>query len=73
MFSTYSKLLAQYMKSVGTDLTSDLCPPKSLFIEVRVKQDYGELETPDGDVSLKFKLFLCKIKVPSVADARHGL
>jgi hypothetical protein len=40
------------MKSVGTDLTSDLCPPKSLFIEVRVKQDYGELETPDGDVSI---------------------
>jgi hypothetical protein len=49
--SSYSKLLAQYMKSVGADITTDLCPPKSLFIEVRVKQDYGELETPDGDVS----------------------
>jgi hypothetical protein len=49
--SAYSKLLAQYMKSVGADITTDLCPPKSLFIEVRVKQDYGELETPDGDVS----------------------
>lgn len=51
-FSSYSKLLAQYMKSVGTDITTDLCPPKSLFIEVRVKQDYGELETPDGDIIL---------------------
>jgi hypothetical protein len=55
--SAYSKLLAQYMKSVGADITTDLCPPKSLFIEVRVKQDYGELETPDGDVSTVYVPF----------------
>jgi hypothetical protein len=55
--SSYSKLLAQYMKSVGADITTDLCPPKSLFIEVRVKQDYGELETPDGDVSIGYVPF----------------
>ena len=38
------------MGSVGTDMTIDLSPPKALYIDVRVKQDYGELETPDGEV-----------------------
>ena len=40
------------MRNVGTDLTNDLAPPKALYIEVRVLQDYGELETPDGEVVL---------------------
>eukprot|EP00088_Acartia_fossae_P058626 TRINITY_DN6884_c0_g1_i1.p1 TRINITY_DN6884_c0_g1~~TRINITY_DN6884_c0_g1_i1.p1 ORF type:complete len:187 (+),score=13.14 TRINITY_DN6884_c0_g1_i1:45-605(+) len=47
-FSKYNRLLGSYMGSVGTDMTVDLTPPKSLYIDVRVKQDYGELETPDG-------------------------
>lgn len=49
-FSKYNRLLANYMSSVGTDMTLDLSPPKSLYIDVRVKQDYGEIETPDGQV-----------------------
>ena len=48
--SKYNRLLAGYMGSVGTDMTIDLSPPKALYIDVRVKQDYGELETPDGEV-----------------------
>jgi len=49
-FSKYNRLLAGYMGSVGTDMTIDLSPPKALYIDVRVKQDYGELETPDGEI-----------------------
>ena len=45
-------LLNASLPSVGTDLTSDMTPPKSLYIEVRCLQDHGELETPDGDVVL---------------------
>lgn len=32
----------------GLDLTQSLRPPKSLLIEVRCLQDYGEFETEDG-------------------------
>jgi len=49
-FSKYNKALAGYMRSVGTDLTTDIAPPKSLYIEVRVLEDHGELETADGDI-----------------------
>jgi len=49
-FSKYNRVLANYMASVNTDLTQGLAPPKSLYVDVRVKQDYGELETPDGQI-----------------------
>ncbi|EDV21630.1 uncharacterized protein TRIADDRAFT_59829 [Trichoplax adhaerens] len=56
-FTNYSKSLVKYMRSfgdIGLDLTQDLKPPKSVFIEVRCLQDYGEFVTDDGDViSLK--------------------
>jgi len=51
-FNKYNKALAGYMRAVGTDLTNDNAPPKSLYIEVRVKQDHGEIETADGEVVL---------------------
>ena len=51
-FNKYNKALASYMRSVGTDLTTDNAPPKSLYIEVRVRQDHGEIETADGEVVL---------------------
>ena len=58
-FSKYNRLLAGYMGSVGTDMTIDLSPPKALYIDVRVKQDYGELETPDGEVKhLQIRIIL---------------
>ena len=45
------------MRSVGVsgvDLMTDQTPPKSLFIEVRCVQDYGELEMEDGS-NIKLK------------------
>ena len=53
-FSQYNKDLAAYMRAVGDgtgiDLTIDNAPPKSLYIEVRCVQDYGELEADDGTI-----------------------
>lgn len=54
-FSNYNKSLAGYMMSVadvGTDLTQNMTPPKTLLIEVRCLMDYGEFETEDGTVVL---------------------
>ena len=51
-FSKYNKNLATYMRAIGTDLTSDMAPPKSLYVEVRVREDHGEVETADGEVVL---------------------
>lgn len=34
----------------GIDLTGDLQPPKSLYIEVRCVQEYGKFELEDGEV-----------------------
>lgn len=56
-FSKYSTNLATYMRSIGKDigyngidLTENLRPPKTLFIEVLCVMDYGKLELEDGDV-----------------------
>jgi GINS complex subunit 1 len=35
----YDQLLRSYMKTVRLDLTKDIRPPKSVFIEVRVVRD----------------------------------
>ncbi|KFV61719.1 DNA replication complex GINS protein PSF1, partial [Dryobates pubescens] len=55
-FNRYKKSLATYMRSVGgeegLDLTQDLKPPKSLYIEVRCLRDYGEFEIDDGTTIL---------------------
>ena len=32
----YNRNLASYMRAIGTDLTSDMAPPKSLYVEVHV-------------------------------------
>uniref|UniRef100_A0A1I8FAQ9 DNA replication complex GINS protein PSF1 n=1 Tax=Macrostomum lignano TaxID=282301 RepID=A0A1I8FAQ9_9PLAT len=44
----YNRMLAHYMQTTGFDLTVNRQPPKSLFVEVRCLQDYGQLETEDG-------------------------
>ncbi|EDV38922.1 uncharacterized protein Dana_GF25042 [Drosophila ananassae] len=57
-FNSYSKSLAAYMCSAGysqgagqgLDLTNNLRPPKSLYIEVRCMEDYGKFELDDGEV-----------------------
>ncbi|KFW62111.1 DNA replication complex GINS protein PSF1, partial [Pygoscelis adeliae] len=55
-FNQYKKSLATYMRSVGgeegLDLTQDIKPPKSLYIEVRCLKDYGEFEIDDGTTVL---------------------
>lgn len=55
-FNSYSKSLALYMRSIGDgigiNLTEDLKPPKSLYIEVRCLTDYGKYELENGDVIL---------------------
>ncbi|KFO84883.1 DNA replication complex GINS protein PSF1, partial [Buceros rhinoceros silvestris] len=55
-FNRYKKSLATYMRSVGgeegLDLTQDIKPPKSLYIEVRCLTDYGEFEIDDGTTVL---------------------
>uniref|UniRef100_A0A8C4UR64 DNA replication complex GINS protein PSF1 n=1 Tax=Falco tinnunculus TaxID=100819 RepID=A0A8C4UR64_FALTI len=55
-FNLYKKSLATYMRSVGgeegLDLTQDIKPPKSLYIEVRCLRDYGEFEIDDGTTVL---------------------
>ncbi|XP_045835910.1 DNA replication complex GINS protein PSF1 isoform X2 [Meles meles] len=51
-FNRYKKSLATYMRSLGgdegLDITQDMKPPKSLYIEVRCLKDYGEFEVDDG-------------------------
>ncbi|XP_055994062.1 DNA replication complex GINS protein PSF1 isoform X2 [Sorex fumeus] len=51
-FNRYKKSLATYMRSLGgdegLDITQDMKPPKSLYIEVRCLKDYGEFEIDDG-------------------------
>ena len=44
-FSGYNKALAGYMRRVGTDLTTDISPPKSLYIEVSV-ENFCVLDKP---------------------------
>lgn len=55
-FNAYSKNLATYMRSIGdglgVNLTGDLKPPKSLYVEVRCLTDYGKFELDDGEVIL---------------------
>eukprot|EP00106_Octopus_bimaculoides_P014012 XP_014781454.1 PREDICTED: DNA replication complex GINS protein PSF1-like isoform X2 [Octopus bimaculoides] len=53
-FNRYNKMLATYMRNIaggiGLDLTQDIQPPKSLYIEVRCLVDHGEFETQDGNI-----------------------
>eukprot|EP01041_Mallomonas_annulata_P002210 gene2210-4298_t len=52
-FMEYNTLLSDYCKSIGNiELTSDLEPPKELYIEIRVIRDCGEIMTDLGPVHL---------------------
>ncbi|XP_070771870.1 DNA replication complex GINS protein PSF1 isoform X5 [Enoplosus armatus] len=55
-FTQYKKSLASFMRSLGggegLDITQDMKPPKSLYIEVRCLKDHGEFEIDDGTVIL---------------------
>ncbi len=52
-YQRYLEAIDEYNKSllIGAmtmDLTVDMTPPKELFIEVRVKQDYGTVMLPES-------------------------
>jgi len=53
-FASYSRSLASYQRSLGDglglDLSTELKPPKTLYVEVRALEDYGELELEEGEV-----------------------
>lgn len=57
-YHAYIEAIDEYNKSIGgaafaLDLTVDMQPPKDLFIEVRVKVDYGSVVLPEsGEVNL---------------------
>uniref|UniRef100_A0A1A8MQR3 DNA replication complex GINS protein PSF1 n=2 Tax=Nothobranchius TaxID=28779 RepID=A0A1A8MQR3_9TELE len=55
-FGQYKKSLASFMRSLGEgeglDITQDIKPPKSLYIQVRCLKDHGEFEIEDGTVIL---------------------
>ncbi|MGH0149416.1 UNVERIFIED_CONTAM: hypothetical protein FKN15_015689 [Acipenser sinensis] len=65
-FNQYKKSLATYMRSLGgdegLDITQDMQPPKSLYIEVRCLKDYGEFEIDDGTTILLKKNSQVKLK-----------
>lgn len=48
----YRKINTNYQSTfpIELDLTKDLEPPRSLFIEIRVQIDCGSIVTADGDV-----------------------
>ncbi|CAH0392911.1 unnamed protein product [Bemisia tabaci] len=53
-FNNYSKILANYMKSIGQgcglNLLQNMDPPKSLYLEVRCLADHGEIKMENGEV-----------------------
>ena len=55
-YNKYLEMIDEYNKSLmlsNIDLTIDMKPPKELFIEVRIKQDYGTVMLPEsGQVNL---------------------
>ncbi|KAJ6638997.1 DNA replication complex GINS protein PSF1 [Pseudolycoriella hygida] len=55
-FNAYTQNLGTYMRSIGDDiglnLTDNVGPPKSLYVEVRCVTDYGKYELENGDVIL---------------------
>ncbi len=51
-FSQYNDILNEYNYSMDLDLSSDIEPPKDLFIEVLVLEDCGEILTENGPVTM---------------------
>jgi GINS complex subunit 1 len=57
-YNNYLESIDEYNRSLSMhnniDLTVDMKPPKDLFIEVRIKQDYGTVMLPEsGQVNLQ--------------------
>ncbi|KAL6058591.1 DNA replication complex GINS protein PSF1 [Balamuthia mandrillaris] len=53
-FNQFSNLLSEYMDAEGVLVTTDMeAPPKDLYIEVRAKEDIGEVMTANGPIFLR--------------------
>lgn len=53
-FATYDKLLTNYARTMNFDSWAELdLPPKNLFIEIRVLQDGGTIQTETGTLTLQ--------------------
>jgi len=57
-YNSYLEMIDQYNRTLSDhnniDLTIDMKPPKELFIEVRIKKDYGTVMLPEsGAVNLQ--------------------
>eukprot|EP00736_Rhodelphis_marinus_P005343 Rmarinus@m.26569 len=52
-FKSYNSSLGAYMEEVNLDLTADLDPPKDLYIQVRVLESCGTIQTTSGPVTLQ--------------------
>ena len=64
----YQKINVDYQNSfpIGLDLTTDLEPPKTLYIEIRVLEDCGEFTNSEGntlDLSRGSTLLVKKVDV----------
>ncbi|KAK8807489.1 DNA replication complex gins protein PSF1 [Blastocystis sp. subtype 4] len=51
-YQDYDQLLGTYMQNSGFDLTANMFPPHSLYVEVVALQDYGEIVTASGPVNI---------------------
>lgn len=53
-FKDYSKLLMSYMGKIGDDMglniTHDVKPPKTFYIEIKCKIDFGKLQLDSGKI-----------------------
>ncbi len=58
-FKNYIEQIDEYNKSISDlnniDLTTDLTPPKELFIEIRVKEELGKIVLSESGI-VDFKL-----------------
>lgn len=51
-FSDYDKVITDYGRTVGLDLSASIEPPNSLYVEVRVLMDRGDVQLESGSVVL---------------------
>eukprot|EP00899_Mesostigma_viride_P027451 jgi/Mesvir1/7891/Mv11823-RA.1 len=48
----YDRLLGDYIRDVGTDITLDQAPPKDPYLEILVLEDQGEIMVNEERISL---------------------
>ena len=75
-FRKYSALMQEYSRKVSKciDITGDLNPPKEIYIEVRVKEDVGDIILPvTGQITLKKNTVQLLRREDAATLVRQGL